>query len=127
MTRPPETSRLNSVIDYCIRRLNFYAAKTPELNSIISDDIYWIESNRRPPQIANDEEAQARELHDAFHGPRQEIVAGTEFESDDGERPCCHPGGHEFHYTGTAYGGDDPSFSGEGRCFCIHCGADGDA
>lgn len=39
---------------------------------------------------------------------------------------CSDPGGHEFAYTGTAYGGDDPSYGGEGRCFCIHCGADGD-
>lgn len=29
--------------------------------------------------------------------------------------------------TGTAYGGDDDSFFGEGRCYCEHCGADGDA
>ena len=34
---------------------------------------------------------------------------------------------HEWAYTGTAYGGDDESYMGEGRCYCIHCGADGDA
>lgn len=33
---------------------------------------------------------------------------------------------HEWHYTGTAYGGDDPSYHGEGHCYCSKCGADGD-
>lgn len=40
---------------------------------------------------------------------------------------CTNPGGHEFVCTGTAYGGDDERWCGEGRCYCIHCGADGDA
>lgn len=44
---------------------------------------------------------------------------------DDDDR-CSNPGGHEFECTGTAYGGDDESYYGEGRCYCIHCGADGD-
>lgn len=35
--------------------------------------------------------------------------------------------GHQWAYTGTAYGGDDESYHGEGRCYCTHCGADGDA
>lgn len=34
---------------------------------------------------------------------------------------------HEWAYTGTAYGGDDDSYHGEGRCYCVKCGADGDA
>ena len=34
---------------------------------------------------------------------------------------------HNWVYTGTAYGGDDPRWMGEGRCYCSHCGADGDA
>ncbi len=34
---------------------------------------------------------------------------------------------HEWSYTGTAYGGDDESYHGEGRCYCSKCGADGDA
>jgi hypothetical protein len=34
---------------------------------------------------------------------------------------------HEWAYTGTIYGGDDDRWHGEGRCFCIWCGADGDA
>lgn len=34
---------------------------------------------------------------------------------------------HEWAFTGTAYGGDDPRWSGEGRCYCVKCGADGDA
>ena len=48
-------------------------------------------------------------------------------DADDDEKPCPNPGGHEWAYTGTAYGGDDPSYFGEGRCYCIWCGADGDA
>lgn len=35
--------------------------------------------------------------------------------------------GHKWAYTGTAYGGDDSSYLGEGRCYCVNCGADGDA
>lgn len=34
---------------------------------------------------------------------------------------------HEFAYTGTQYGGDDDSYRGEGRCYCVHCGLDGDS
>ncbi len=43
-------------------------------------------------------------------------------ERDPGsDNPHCI---HEWAYTGAAYGGDDP---GEGRCYCVRCGADGDA
>lgn len=35
--------------------------------------------------------------------------------------------GHDWSRTGTDYGGDDVSFRGEGRVFCLRCGADGDA
>jgi hypothetical protein len=34
---------------------------------------------------------------------------------------------HEWAFTGTAYGGDDDRYHGEGRCYCAKCGADGDA
>lgn len=51
--------------------------------------------------------------------------AGEEPEWDPGQRCKCP--GHEWAYTGTQYGGDDESFFGEGRAYCIHCGADGDA
>lgn len=43
------------------------------------------------------------------------------------EKPCIAEGGHVFECTGTSYGGDDERWHGEGRCLCIHCGADGDA
>lgn len=46
---------------------------------------------------------------------------------EDGEPICNNPGGHEWAFTGTQYGGDDESYMGEGRCYCVHCGADGDA
>lgn len=42
------------------------------------------------------------------------------------EPSCTDPGGHSWAFTGTAYGGDDESYHGEGRCYCEHCGADGD-
>lgn len=48
-------------------------------------------------------------------------------EQDEPDDRCSNPGGHEWTYTGTQYGGDDESFHGEGRCYCTHCGADGDA
>jgi hypothetical protein len=49
-------------------------------------------------------------------------------EEDDGyPPPCTNPEGHKWVYSGTAYGGDDESYHGEGRCYCEHCGADGDA
>ena len=34
---------------------------------------------------------------------------------------------HSWVYSGSAYGGDDDSYHGEGRCYCEFCGADGDA
>lgn len=46
---------------------------------------------------------------------------------DEPDDRCTGPKGHEWSYTGTAYGGDDERWQGEGRVFCIHCGADGDA
>lgn len=46
---------------------------------------------------------------------------------DEYPPPCTHPDGHRFECTGTAYGGDDERWHGEGRCLCVHCGADGDA
>lgn len=50
-------------------------------------------------------------------------MLGTQEEPEDA---CTHPGGHQFECTGTQYGGDDERWHGEGRCLCIHCGADGD-
>lgn len=47
--------------------------------------------------------------------------------SAEDEGACTDPKGHEWVRTGTAYGGDDERWGGEGRCYCIHCGADGDA
>lgn len=40
---------------------------------------------------------------------------------------CERTHGHRWAYTGTAYGGDDERYMGEGRCYCANCGADGDA
>jgi hypothetical protein len=43
------------------------------------------------------------------------------------EFQCAVEHGHDWSYTGTAYGGDDESYGGEGRVYCRHCGTDGDA
>jgi hypothetical protein len=45
----------------------------------------------------------------------------------DDEPACSNPEGHEWVCSGTSYGGDDERWMGEGRCYCLHCGADGDA
>lgn len=45
----------------------------------------------------------------------------------DDHDACTNRGGHKWAYTGTQYGGDDERWQGEGRCYCEHCGADGDA
>jgi hypothetical protein len=41
----------------------------------------------------------------------------------NGDAHCAH----EWSYDGTAYGGDNPAYHGEGRVRCNKCGADGDA
>jgi len=48
-------------------------------------------------------------------------------DDDDGEPRCSNPGGHHFVCTGTNEGGDDERYHGEGRTYCEHCNADGDA
>jgi len=40
---------------------------------------------------------------------------------------CAHTTGHFWSHTGTAYGGDDDGYHGEGRAYCSSCGADGDS
>ncbi|MPS27582.1 MAG: hypothetical protein E2576_11115 [Alcaligenaceae bacterium] len=40
---------------------------------------------------------------------------------------CATERGHSWAFTGTAYGGDDERYLSEGRCYCVYCGADGDA
>lgn len=60
-----------------------------------------------------------------------EIAYDGDFPDDDeptqctGE--CAGMHGRNWAYTGTQYGGDDESYFGEGRCYCMFCGADGDA
>jgi len=50
-------------------------------------------------------------------------IAEAVGEADEPHSDCVH----EWAFTGTAYGGDDPRWHGEGRCYCVKCGADGDA
>lgn len=52
-------------------------------------------------------------------------------DDDEEPGPCtgeCRnvPLGENWVCSGTAYGGDDESYHGEGRCYCMFCGADGD-
>jgi hypothetical protein len=56
--------------------------------------------------------------------PALRCTAADDLDDDD---HCTNAGGHEWAYTGTQYGGDDESYHGEGRCYCVWCGADGDA
>jgi hypothetical protein len=60
-------------------------------------------------------EISARDVHRYLRGC-------SDFQSID-QFLCAH----SFVYTGTAYGGDDASYRGEGRCYCSKCGLDGDA
>jgi len=75
--------------------------------------------------------ALARKIYQA--GKEAGQVTGLEMETDPPEvypedaDECTSPHGHEFVCTGTAYGGDDERYMGEGRSYCMHCGADGDA
>jgi hypothetical protein len=55
------------------------------------------------------------------------LEPGDELEPDEPSDDCSNPAGHRWIYTGTAYGGDDERWHGEGRCLCAYCGADGDA
>lgn len=49
-------------------------------------------------------------------------------DDDDGYPPrCSSRHGHSWVCSGSAYGGDDDRWHGEGRMYCEHCGADGDA
>ncbi len=86
-------------------------------------------------RIGNDLEdvtpAQWRADHDVPEPAPYEDDGGAEdddprdYPGDDPDA-CTNPRGHEWEYTGTAYGGDDERYYGEGRCYCIHCGTDGD-
>lgn len=63
-----------------------------------------------------------------------EDAGDSDYDGDDpaamvfGAEPGdCLPGhSHKWACTGTAYGGDDERYHGEGRSYCEHCGADGD-
>jgi len=61
------------------------------------------------------------------HRAERDLAQQESDAADDSEPPCTGPRGHSWVYTGTQYGGDDESYHGEGRCYCEHCGADGDA
>jgi hypothetical protein len=84
----------------------------------------WVESCRR---IALDALKEAG-LPEAKEDPA--TAADDDDDDDDDDGPpdrCTSPTGHQWSYSGTAYGGDDARYHGEGVVRCIHCGADGDA
>jgi hypothetical protein len=61
------------------------------------------------------------------HGERYLAASADQVEaarSIGSDNPFCS---HEWSHTGLAYGGEDESYHGEGRCYCSRCGADGDA
>ena len=77
-----------------------------------------------PYYIALDEDNEPAPLPVVYAESDDE--AQDEWAEYEAER-CSNPAGHSWVYTGTAYGGDDERWCGEGRCYCRHCGADGDA
>ena len=59
--------------------------------------------------------------------PRRKPTYARDPETGEMDCPHTHPdGASAWVYTGAAYGGDDPSYRGEGRCYCGLCGEDGD-
>jgi hypothetical protein len=66
-------------------------------------------------------------LTDFFRAAPSAVDHDDDMFDDEPDDGCTNPGGHEFVCSGTQYGGDDESYHGEGRCYCVHCGADGDA
>jgi hypothetical protein len=60
-------------------------------------------------------------IDEAFHA--RECRGGIDEDEQDPQDSCAH----DWNHTGTAYGGDDESYRGEGRVICRKCGADGDA
>lgn len=65
------------------------------------------------------------------HPAMRALTIKRYIDHDEGLPPeqfeCATERGHEWGYSGSAYGGDEESYGGEGRCYCLHCGADGDA
>lgn len=64
----------------------------------------------------------------------ERIVSAAQYDlahpdgDDEDEAPIGRcPCGGAWVCTGTAYGGDDERYCGEGRIYCDTCGADGDA
>lgn len=89
----------------------------------------WANANRIEAEHRRHVAALEVQGIDAFEASQEERAAAEAFfgEDDDSDPPCPNPGGHEWYFTGAAYGGDDESYHGEGRVYCTHCGADGDA
>jgi hypothetical protein len=61
-------------------------------------------------------------IDEAFH--ERECRGGIDEQDPPDPQDSCE---HDWNHTGTAYGGDDESYRGEGRVICRKCGADGDA
>lgn len=76
--------------------------------------------------------AQTAQDYRRLRAEHPRVAAGKvlAFLKDDDSMACnldqylCH---HKWSYTGSAYGGDEASYHGEGRCYCVNCGMDGDA
>lgn len=100
-----------------------------------SGRVKWGDVRCLEGEVLDAYEARVRELEaegltrsDAQAVADAEAVSRAEIVEVDGPSDrCTNPKGHEWAYTGTAYGGDDERWHGEGRCYCVWCGADGDA
>lgn len=69
-----------------------------------------------------------RGLREQAEQAAQEYRVAYRFRAEIERRePAAAHCAHDWVYTGIAYGGDDPRWHGEGRCYCSKCGADGDA
>lgn len=99
---------------------------------LAADETHWTGEMAEAACFTNRDLAAdiAKREENPHHGDVVILQLGTpdeadEPEGDPGQRGPCP--GHKWVYTGTAYGGDDTSYHGEGRAYCEHCGADGDA
>jgi len=78
---------------------------------------------RAPPEHTEEDAMSTDNWDGGIHHDRYFDLPDEEEDPD----ACTDPNGHSWAYTGTAYGGDDERWHGEGRCYCRHCGMDGDS
>jgi hypothetical protein len=80
-----------------------------------------------PARVALEKARGANATHTRASQPHAPECEGNPFGGDDEPVDPRDECAHDWNYTGTAYGGDDERWHGEGRVICRKCGADGDA